>query len=527
MLLLDPSLKFWCWFFLALYTVLMVGLGFLGMKKVHSGDDFATARNSYGPYFLSFALIAATASGGTFIGIPALSYEAGFSVLWYAFSYPIGVFLGFFFAIRAIRKSGAQFGTRSIPEYLGHRFDSEALRLVVSLFSLLLLFYLAAQLLAAALMFQKMLGLSLFSSLGVSSLLLMLYITAGGAHGDILTDAFQGALMVVLALVVAYLFFTGSGVQGGFGGMLQKLASSDKNLMSSLHPTNPYVDSVWKIVAIVIAHMPIGLLPHIGNKFWALKRSEDQNKLFIFSFILAMILPCVVFGGILVRAQLGTALYEGGFSPNDAIPVLFTQVFPSWFAALVIAGILSAVMSTADGLMVSISQIFANDIFRLSLADRFFSHKTAEEQDQMALLISRVGTVATVLVGGWIAWSDQNNNIAILMWNGVGGLTAANAGPLFLGILWPRATKQGAFAGFVCGALSFIVLKMEMIPRSLFEGSFLEVPATWVLAQGENPFTCSTLGAFASFSALLLVSLMTKAPCEHHLKKVLAHSPRV
>ncbi len=496
-------------------------LGLIGMKKVKNSDDFATARSSYGPYFLSFALIAATASGGTFIGIPALSYSAGVSVLWYAFSYPFGVFLGFFIAIKAIRSSGSEFGTRSIPEYLGYRFDSEILRLTVSLFSLLLLFYLAAQLLSAALMFNKILGIEIVPAITISSFLLVLYITAGGAHGDILTDAFQGFLMVILAVVVACLFFTGESVEGGFYAMFQRLEVLDKNLTKTLHPTNVYVSSWWKIMTIIIAHMPIGLLPHIGNKFWALKNDKDQNKLFYFSFLLSLILPCVAFGGILARASFGNTLFESGYTPNDAIPLLFASVFPPWVAGLIVAGILSAVMSTADGLIVSTSQIFANDIFRLSFVKRFMSDCDPQIIDRTALRISRISTVIIIFFAGLIAWKGQGNNIAILMWNGVGGLTAANAGPLFLGILWSRATKHGALSGFICGGSCFIILKLKLLQPMWFENTVFESLSLWLFEQGDNPFSCSSIGAFISIIILYFVSLISLPPTKEHLKKVI------
>ena len=148
--MLDFDLQFWSWLFLAIYLVAMVGFGFVGMRKVSGSDDFATARDSYGPLFLAFAVVATTASGGTFIGLPALGYTAGFSALWYAFVYPIAVYLGVIICLRGIRRAGDAFGNRSIPEYLGDRFQSDALRVLVALFSMLLLFYLAGQLLAGA-----------------------------------------------------------------------------------------------------------------------------------------------------------------------------------------------------------------------------------------------------------------------------------------------------------------------------------------------------------------------------------------
>ena len=62
----DP-LIFWGWTFLALYMGMMLLFGVIGMRRVRSSDDFATARASYGPLFLAFAMTATTASGATFL----------------------------------------------------------------------------------------------------------------------------------------------------------------------------------------------------------------------------------------------------------------------------------------------------------------------------------------------------------------------------------------------------------------------------------------------------------------------------
>ena len=52
----------------------MCFIGVYAQKKVKNADDFAIARGSYGPFFLALAYAATTASGATFLGLPALAY---------------------------------------------------------------------------------------------------------------------------------------------------------------------------------------------------------------------------------------------------------------------------------------------------------------------------------------------------------------------------------------------------------------------------------------------------------------------
>ena len=465
-------------------------------------------------------MVATTASGGTFIGLPALAYQAGFSALWYAFVYPVAVYIGIIVCLKGIRKAGDSFGNRSIPEYLGDRFESDTLRVLVAIFSMLLLFYLAGQLLAGAVMFNEMMGVDVMTALLLTSTIIILYLLMGGAHADILTDGVQGALMLLLAVFVGYMFLTGFGVVGGYSGMVETLEALDPDLVKTLHPTHPVLNSWWDVFAVFVAHAPLGLLPHIGNKLWALKGNRDQVKFVIFAFAFGMILPCLALGGLVARAVLGDSLLAEGASANYAIPALFIATLPAWLAALIGAGVLAAIMSTADGLVLSTSQIFANDIYRRTIVPRLKVQPSDEDVDSMALKLSRIA-MALVMVGSvWLAWEFQGMNVALLIVSGVGGMLGAICGPIYAGILWRGATKEGAIFGFLAGGIVFIVLKAQLLPSIWFESTLVEVPAMWLLSQHSNAFSCSTIGALSSVTGVVIVSLFTQRPSDKHLARL-------
>ena len=292
----------WSWVFLVLYIAAMVGIGLYAQRRIKHADDFATARGAYGPFFLALAFAASTASGATFLGSPALSYEWGLAANWGNFLYPIGVYVGILISMRLIATSGNRFGNRSIPEYLGDRYQSEFMRLAVSILSLVLFFYLAGQLVSGVVMFEIMLGLDADWALIITTLVLLIYVVLGGAHADILTDGAQGALMLVLAVVVIVLTLVGYGVEGGFSGMIDNLSAQDPTLVTPLNPNTPLYHSWWSIFVIAFAHMPLGLLPHLGNKLWALDSSQDRFQFVKLAAIFGLTLGMLGLGGLLARA---------------------------------------------------------------------------------------------------------------------------------------------------------------------------------------------------------------------------------
>jgi Na+/proline symporter len=417
----------WSWLFLVGYIGLMVTFGVIGSRRVAGADDFAVARRGYGPFLLALAFASTAASGATFLGLPGLTYSFGVSTIWLAFLYPVGIYLGVLICQRTIADGGNAAGARSIPEYLGERYDSEALRVSAAVFSLMLLFYLAGQLVAGLVMFEIMLGIPKMVALAITTLVLLAYVTVGGAHADILTDGAQGLLMVILAVAIIILFLMGVGA-GGLAALLDNLQGQDGCLLEFFNPDVPITASPWSMFALVVAHIPLGLLPHIGNKLWALRDERSRNRFLILAFTFGLVLPGITLGGATARAVLGDSLLGGG--ANTALPALFIEIFPTWLAALLGVGILAAVMSTADGLVISTSQVFANDIYRRSIAPRVHSERTAAELDRNVLLISRVVTALVLLGSAVLAWYVIDMNVVLLIWAGVGGFIAALAGPL-------------------------------------------------------------------------------------------------
>ena len=345
--------------------------GFVEPDAVVAADDFATARRSYGPLLLAFAFAATTASGATFVGFPGIAYEAGLAAVWAVFLYPAGVYLGVLVCLKVVSNTGHEFGSRSIPEYLGTRYQSDWLRVLVSLFSLLLLFYLAGQLVSGIVMFEIMLGVPSEWALGITAGVLMVYVVLGGAHADILTDGVQGFIMVAVAVGVGLLFVTGYGLEGGFSGMLASLERQDPNLVGWLNPDHVLFHSWWSLLALLLSHIPLGMLPHIGNKLWALERPQQRRRFILLASTFGLILGMLGLGGVLARATLGDALLQPGETSNMAFPMLFIELFPSWLVAMLGVAVLAAVMSTADGLVVSSSQIIANDLYRCTFVPRF------------------------------------------------------------------------------------------------------------------------------------------------------------
>ena len=473
------SLITWSWIFLLLYIGGMLAIGVFAQRRVRHADDFATARGAYGPLFLAFAFAATTASGATFLGSSGFGYEWGLPTIWGCFLYPAGVYVGVLVAMRLVTASGHRFGNRSIPEYLGDRYQSDGIRILISVFSLVLFFYLAGQLVSGLVMFEIMLGMSPLWALLITTTVLLIYVVLGGAHADILTDGVQGFMMLLVAAMVIVLFLTGFGVDGervGMLGIIDRLTEQDAHLVGVLNAETALYHSWWSIVAIFLSHIPLGLLPHLGNKLWALKSVSQQKTFIKLAFTFGLTLGMLGLGGLLARAILGDALYAEGANPNQALPLLFIELFPTWLAALIGVGVLAAIMSTADGLVISSSQVMPTT----STVDPSYldSRILRTRNNWTSGCYPSVGwaTVVVLVLCTALAWALVETNIALIVWIGNGGMMAAFAGPLVVGALWRGVTRKGAYAGLVSGFVTFLVLHTQMIDPAWFAPAYCTPP---------------------------------------------------
>jgi Na+/proline symporter len=373
-------------------------------------------------------------------------------------------------------------------------------------------------------MFEMMLGISKVWALAITTAVLLGYVTLGGAHADILTDGAQGLLMVALALAILVMFLLGVG-SGGLGNLLENLRNQDPQLVQNFHPATAITASVWAYLSLVIAHIPLGLLPHIGNKLWALKDERSRNRFLIMAFTFGLILPAITLGGALARGVLGDSLISGGGGANTALPALFIEIFPTWIAALLGVGILSAVMSTADGLVISTSQVFANDIYRRSIAPRLHPDQERAVLDRNVLVISRVVTALTLVGSATLAWFVVDMNVVLLVWVGVGGFIAALMGPLVLGSIWRGVTRAGALAGFWTGAVLFILIHAEIISGEWLGGTRLEEFGQWFAFNAKSPYSAATIAGLSAAAVTILVSRLSAPLPKSHLEAVFGSRP--
>ncbi|PKO36241.1 MAG: cation acetate symporter, partial [Betaproteobacteria bacterium HGW-Betaproteobacteria-6] len=197
--------------------------------------------------------------------------------------------------------------------------------------------------------------------------------------------------------------------------------------------------------------------------------------------------------GILQLAEL---------SLNPDVIVLATPEIagmPYVVSGLVAAGGLAAALSTADGLLLTITSSLSHDVYY-----RIFR---PDASTQFRLVISKSMLLVVAILAATVAAQKPGTILSMVSWAfSIAG--SAFFPSLVLGIFWERATRAGALAGMVVG----IVLSIYYIIRVEFDS----IPWLGISGFGMEPWfhiqsTSSGLfGVLAGFATIIIVSLLTK-----------------
>jgi len=411
------------------YLVLALAIGLVAYRlTANTAEDYYLAGRTLGTVVLLFTTFATLLSAFTFFGGPNLAYAAGpewilvmglmdgvlFAVLWYVVGYKQWL----------VGKKG---GYVTLGEMLGDRFGSTGLRLLVAGISIFWLFpYVMLQQKGAG---QALVGLTdgavpFWVGAGGITLFMVLYVAVSGMRGVAWTDTLQGAFMLVLVWAsVAW-------VLSAVGGASEATAALAETNPEFLRLGGGLYSPEWMISTAVSIAFGVAMFPQINQRFFAARSRTVLKRTFVLWPVLVVLLfvPAFMLGSWAVG--LGVEVSEGG----NVVPALLNEYTPAWFAALVIAGALAAMMSSSDSMLLSGSSYLTRDIYRPLVAD-------SSRED----LVARAG-VAGFATLSFVASLYAPGTLVEIGNTAFGGF-AQLALPVMVALYWARTTRNGMLAG--------------------------------------------------------------------------------
>lgn len=413
-----------------------LGIGVWASQQI-KGDsvNFLVAGRGLALPLAAATLMAQSVDSNATLGNTDLSSAFGF---WAGAALPLGLSLCLFLTGLFLAKPMNRMGLITIPDFYRVKYGRSVEVIAACIMCVSFSFLLAGNLVAGGYMFESFLGTSYVGGITLLAVLVLAYTVSGGLFAVAYTDFIQ----VMIALVGAWglLFYVianfGITIDPGMGpGALDQLTA-----VSSGAAIN------WaSIIALGFGNMVA--IDFMARIFAAESPETAQRACFIASA--GTLIVGIPFSVIALGAN--GILSQAGITPDG--PVLFAMlenVIPPLLGLLVLAAILSASLSTADGAILGTSSVLAHNVMGIRHAG---SHGAGGDR---LLLITRLMAVVITILGVVLGLKVPQTGVLLLL-----AFDMSFAGlvvPLIGGLFWSKATQQGAIACIAVGSLSRLLM---------------------------------------------------------------------
>ncbi|CAH1787280.1 unnamed protein product [Owenia fusiformis] len=458
--------------------ILFVGLWTSRSNRGSVGGYFLAGRNMHW-IPLGASLFASNVGSLHFIGLAGSGAAAGIAIGMYELNAIFVVLmLGWLFVPVYIAS-----GVFTMPEYLKMRFGGQRIRVYLAVLSLLLYIFtkISADLFAGAIFIEQSLKWNIYISIIILLAIAAVFTITGGLTAVIWTDFIQTIIMIIGAFVLMIIGFVRV---GGFEAMIFKyqFAVSNTTLHSNSTCGLPRKDYMHLFRDPVTGDIPWpGIIGITINSIWywcadqVIVQRTLAGKNYTYSkagtilcgYLKILPLFLMVFPGMISRILFPDKVAcstpdecweicksRSGCS-NTAYPTMVLELMPQGARGVLLAVMLSALMSSLTSIFNSSSTIFTMDVWT-----RFRKQAT----DTELMIVGRLTVV--VLVGVSIAWipviqASQGSQLFVYIQQVSSFLQPPICAVYILAVFWERINEQGAFwalmVGLLTGGIRFVV----------------------------------------------------------------------
>ena len=319
-------------------------------------------------------------------------------------------------------------------------------------------FYVAAQFQGADNTFASTFDLSMMESILIGATIIAIYTLLGGFWAVSVTDTLQGLLMAFTAVLLPIAALVEI---GGFGEFLTRLVAVSSPQQLSWTDNNAGLVAVGMIIGSLSISLGAYGQPHMMVRYMAMRSEKALRQ----AGVISIVWYFVVYIGMCALGLMGHVLFPVTDNPESVFFLLTEDLFPPVLAGILLAAVLSAVMSTADSQLLVSGSAVAHD---LSIGTGSAKHK---------LLVSRIAIIFLILLSALVAvfLPESIFNRVLVAWIALG---AAFGPTLIFRLGGIRLKPSGVLTSIVTGFVAAVTF--YLLPDT--PGDILERMAPFALA---------------------------------------------
>jgi SSS family solute:Na+ symporter len=470
-----------------LYILGVVGIGlYASRKSTGTKRDYFLADDKLPWWMIGGSILASNISTHQIVGVMGVAYSRGFVAVvieWGAiligFNALLWVFLPFY-----LRN-----GFYTMPEYLQKRFGGVARAIYSVLVVLTYIFVeIGAVLFLGAISLHGLLGLPMITSILIIAVFTGIYTIAGGLRAVVWTEMLQIGVLIIGMTALSYATIRAA---GGISALME--TSKDwKLFLPASDPDFPWTQYLGGLLCISIFYCATNQF--IVQRALAAKNEWHARIGIIFAQFLKFFTPFLVIAPALVAPKI----FPGLAKPDLLFVTLVEHLLPSILVGLVMAALISAVMSHLSGTINASTTILTMDIY----IPYFQRKKTESNSVRFAKLSGTIVIILGILCSVALIY-HSDKPVFLYLLNAYGYFTPGIATMFLMGILWKRTT----YAGAVAAGLLTIPLSLAM------EFAFPHMPF----------FNRTGIVFWSCMAVCMLVSLLTRPKPKEALEGLIWH----
>ena len=367
-------------------------------------------------------------------------------------------------------------GITTLPDFLEKRYN-RACRDWLAFISIIsaVIIHIAFSFLAGGIVLDTLFGINMYYSIIAIALVTGLYTIIGGLRAVVVTETIQSVVLIAGAIIITIFSWNKLGGWTNLTTVLQQNNAMDK--ISMIRPIGDASGMSW--VAVFLGY------PVLGIWYWCADQTivqralgakdENQAKAGVLFCGFIKILPVFIF---VLPGLFAYALYKSGtmdlsslqsigahgehiLNTKGIYTLMITQLLPSGLIGVLVAALLSGLMSQIAGALNSIATLSSFDLYK-----RYKPEATGDQLVKVGRISAAIALVVSLCLLPLLNRYES-------LFTGINDIIAHIAPPItcvfLLGIFWKKASGRSAqytlWFGSLLGVLVFAVNKLN--PESI------------------------------------------------------------
>lgn len=327
---------------LIVYAFILFLIGIYSFLKIKTPFDYFLAGKKTGFWQISGSLLATILGGSAILGTIGLSETQSWASAWYI----LAASLGLFGLLPIVRKVYAQ-GKFTLPGLIGEYYGEPARKVTSLIIPVAWLGIVAAQIIAGAQILVSFFNLTYSSGVFLTGFIFIIYTFIGGQVSIMKTDLFQAFFILAGIILTAVLI----------------PSQHEQTLPAFRHsfPFNIHFSPFDLFILVLTFSSTFVVGPDIYSRVFCAKNPQTA-----FRSVLAIAIILIPFAFVLAYVGIYASNFHSGLQNSSALVNLANALLPEWATGILVAALISAVLSTAATTLLTasmiLSELFKKDI---------------------------------------------------------------------------------------------------------------------------------------------------------------------